>query len=84
MEDVVQMLAAVLRVAIVPAIGYAIVQLARRWPWATLILLVALIAGGTGALAYAADADSAFAWIPARWSSGRRLAGGVSESERCW
>jgi hypothetical protein len=53
MEDVVQLLAAVLRIAVVPLAGYGVVRLARRWPWAALALLLALIAAGAGAVGYA-------------------------------
>jgi hypothetical protein len=53
MEDFVHLVAPVARLAAVPLIGYAVVRLARRWPWATLALLVALLALAAGALAYA-------------------------------
>jgi hypothetical protein len=52
-EDIGKILLTVLGIAIVPAVGCAVVQLARRWPWVTFILLLALIALGGGALAYA-------------------------------
>jgi hypothetical protein len=42
-----------LRIALVPLVGWAVVQLARRWPRATLALLLALLAAGAGALGYA-------------------------------
>ncbi|MFL5242714.1 MAG: hypothetical protein ACJ8FY_11455 [Gemmataceae bacterium] len=53
MEDFVQLLAAILPTALVPLLGYAIVRLARRWPRATLALLLAVVAGAAGALGYA-------------------------------
>jgi hypothetical protein len=55
MEEIVQLLAALLRIAIVPLVGYAVVRLGRRWPGATLTLLLALIAVGAGALRYVAQ-----------------------------
>ena len=48
MEDIVQLLAAVLRIALVPLVGYAIVRLARRWPWATCTQLLAAPRGWRG------------------------------------
>jgi hypothetical protein len=42
MNDIGQLLTAVLRIAIVPMIGYAVIRLARRWPRVTLTLIVSL------------------------------------------
>jgi hypothetical protein len=53
MEEWVQLLTALLRIALVPLLGYVIVRLARRWPRATLALLLAGLAAGAGALSYA-------------------------------
>jgi hypothetical protein len=50
MEELVQALAALLRIALIPLLGYGIVRLARRWPRATLALLLAVVAAGAGAL----------------------------------
>jgi hypothetical protein len=55
MEVVGQLLAGLLRIAVVPLLGYAVVRFARRWPMTTLALLLALIAGGIGALGYVAE-----------------------------
>lgn len=53
MEEWVQLLAAFMRIALIPLLGYAIVRLARRWPRVTLALLLAALAAGAGALSYA-------------------------------
>jgi hypothetical protein len=53
MEEWVQLSMALLRIALVPLLGYCIVRLARRWPRGTLILLLAALAVGVGALVFA-------------------------------
>src|SRR5262245_58164793 len=53
MEGLIQLLAALLRIALIPLLGYALVRLARRWPRTTLALLLAVLALGAGALGYA-------------------------------
>ncbi len=53
MEESVQLLAAFTRIALIPLLGYAVVRLSRRWPWAALALLLAVLAAGAGALGYA-------------------------------
>jgi hypothetical protein len=53
MEDWVQLFLAVTRIALIPLLGYCIVRLARLWPRGTLILLLAALAVGAGALVYA-------------------------------
>lgn len=53
MEDFGQLLAALIPIALIPRLGYAVVRLARRWPRAALILLLAVVAVGAGALGYA-------------------------------
>jgi hypothetical protein len=53
MEEFGQLLAALMRIALIPLLGYAIVRLARRWPRATLTLLLAVVATGAAALGYA-------------------------------
>src|SRR5262245_40773508 len=53
MEEFGQLLAGLMRIALIPLLGYAIVRLARRWPRATLSVLLTLIAAGAGALGYA-------------------------------
>lgn len=53
MEELIQLLAALMRIALVPLLGYAILRLARRWPRATLALLLAIVAAGAGALGFA-------------------------------
>lgn len=53
MEEWLRLLAALLWFALIPLLGYAIVRLARCWPWATLVLLVAVVATGAGAVGYA-------------------------------
>ena len=55
MEVVGQLLAGLLRIAVVPLLGYAVVRFARRWPMTTLTHLLALLAGGIGALGYVAE-----------------------------
>ena len=52
MEDIGPLLLAVMRLAVVPVAGYAVLLLARRWPRCILILLLTLIALGAGAIAY--------------------------------
>ena len=53
MNEIVPLLATLLRIALVPLVGYAVVRFARRWPWATLTLLLAFLVVGCGAVAYA-------------------------------
>lgn len=53
MEELVELVTALIRIALIPLLGYAIVRLARRWPQATLALLLAVLATGVGALSYA-------------------------------
>jgi hypothetical protein len=53
MEDFGQLLAALMQIALIPLLAYAIVRLARRWPRATLALILAVVAVGAGALGYA-------------------------------
>ena len=53
MEDYIQLLLAVGRIAIIPLVGYIVIRLARRWPRLTLALLLVLIAVGVSALCYA-------------------------------
>jgi hypothetical protein len=55
MDEVGQLLAALARIALVPLVGYTVVRLARRWPWATFTLLLALLVVGVGSLGYAAQ-----------------------------
>ena len=55
MEEVGPLLAALSQIALILLVGYAVVRLARRWPWATLTLLLALLAVAAGALGYAAQ-----------------------------
>jgi hypothetical protein len=50
MKEFGQLLAVLLRIALIPLVGYAVVRLARRWPRAALTLLLALLAAGAGAL----------------------------------
>ena len=52
MEEFAQLLAAFARIALVPLVGYGVVRLARRWPGATLTLLLVLIVIGALALGY--------------------------------
>jgi hypothetical protein len=54
MEEVGQLLAALMRIAFVPLVGYTVVRLARRRPRATVTLLLTLITVGAGALGYVA------------------------------
>jgi hypothetical protein len=58
MKEVVSLLASLSGIALVLLVGYAVVRLARRRPWATLTLLLALIGLGTGALIYAGQDGS--------------------------
>jgi hypothetical protein len=53
MDEVVPLLAALLRIALVPLVGYVVLRFARRWPGATLTLLLILLALGSAALGYA-------------------------------
>jgi hypothetical protein len=53
MEEWIQLLAALMRIALIPFVGYVIVRLACRWPRATPALLLAVVATGAGALGYA-------------------------------
>jgi hypothetical protein len=80
MEELVQLLAALLRIALIPLLGYAFVRFAHRWPRATLALLLAVTATGTGALGYAWQDGFNVARIPGGWHSNRRPAGGASPS----
>ena len=54
MDDLGELLLFVSRLALVPVAGYGVIGLARRWPRATMTLLLALIAAGAGGLSYAA------------------------------
>jgi hypothetical protein len=53
MEDIVPLLATLLRIVLIPLVGYAVVRLARRWPRMTLTLLLVFLAIGFGVLGYA-------------------------------
>jgi hypothetical protein len=53
MEELVQLLSALVRIALIPLLGYAIVRLARRWLRFPLALLLVVLATGAGALSYA-------------------------------
>jgi hypothetical protein len=53
MEEWLQLVMVISRIALVPLLGYCIVRLARRWPRGALILLLAALAVGGGALVFA-------------------------------
>jgi hypothetical protein len=55
MEVVGQLLMALLRVMLVPVVGYGVVRCGRRWPRATLAVLLTLIVVAVGCMRYAAE-----------------------------